>query len=126
MKMWKAWLVGSATIALAAIAAAWFAPAHVYALVDAIRHPIADTQEILWSRGPPVAPPGRRPPNIVLIVADDLGINDLTATGSGFAGGAVPTPNIDRIATEGTDFLLGHSGSATCPCWPAPIRMPAA
>ena len=114
MRIWKASLIGSAAIAVAAIAAAWFAPAHVYALVDGIRNPIADTQEIRWSQGPTVAPPGKRPPNIVLIVADDLGINDLTATGTGFAGGTVPTPNIDRIATEGANFLLGHSGSATC------------
>lgn len=35
-------------------------------------------------------------PNVVLIVADDLGWNDV-----GYQGGSIPTPHIDRIATEG-------------------------
>src|SRR4029450_2880560 len=100
--------------ALAPQAGVRLAPAHVYALVDQIKHPIADAQEVRWSQGPALAPPGKRPPNIILIVVDDLGINDLDVTGKGFANGAVPTPNIDRIAAEGANFLLGHSGSGTC------------
>jgi arylsulfatase A-like enzyme len=114
MRIWKASLIGAAVIAIAAAAAVKLAPAHVYALVDGIRHPIAETQQIHWSPGPAVVPAGKRPPNIILIVVDDLGINDISATGTGFANGAVPTPNIDRIAAEGANFQLGHSGSATC------------
>lgn len=38
----------------------------------------------------------QRPPNVLLILADDLGSSD-----PGFAGGDIPTPNIDRIAREG-------------------------
>ena len=56
----------------------------------------------------------RRPPNIVLILADDLGYNDLTFGGGGVADGAVPTPNIDSIARDGVTFTNGYTGNATC------------
>ncbi len=56
----------------------------------------------------------KRPPNIILIVADDLGINDITLHGGGIAGGTVPTPHINSIAQQGVDFKVGYSGNATC------------
>ncbi len=80
--------------------AGWLAPA------PEANHPVA------WARGPDVPPAGPRPPNIILIMADDLGINDISATGSGIAGTA--TPNIDRIASEGVRFENGYAGNATC------------
>ena len=55
-----------------------------------------------------------RPPNVILIVADDLGFNDITHHGGGIAGGKVPTPNIDSIASQGVDFTNGYSANATC------------
>ena len=53
------------------------------------------------------------PPNIILIVADDLGWNDLTLHG-GVAGGSVPTPNMDRIAREGVQLTNAYAASGTC------------
>jgi arylsulfatase A-like enzyme len=50
----------------------------------------------------------------VIIVADDLGYNDLTFGGGGVAGGAVPTPNIDSLARQGVEFTRGYAGNATC------------
>lgn len=38
-------------------------------------------------------------PNVVLILADDLGARD-----TGFQGGVIPTPNLDRIARDGARF----------------------
>jgi len=58
--------------------------------------------------------PGDRPPNIVLILADDLGWNDLTFGGGGVAGGTVPTPNIDSLAADGVNFRNGYAANGTC------------
>lgn len=76
----------------------------------------AETPEINWQQGPEFAsqPASDRPPNVILILADDLGINDISAFGGGVAGGLVPTPNIDRLATEGVNFVNGYAGNATC------------
>ena len=51
-----------------------------------------------------------RPPNIIFIMADDLGYGDLSCYGQEkFA-----TPNIDRLATEGMKFTQFYSGSTVC------------
>jgi len=42
-------------------------------------------------------------PNILLIMADDVGITNVSAYGEGLVG--YNTPNIDRIADEGTRFI---------------------
>ncbi|WP_226702696.1 sulfatase [Microbulbifer elongatus] len=51
-----------------------------------------------------------RPPNIVLLFADDAGFNDF-----GFQGSEVmQTPNLDKIAGEGVRFTQGYVSDATC------------
>ena len=67
-----------------------------------------------WERGPTERPDGDRPPNIVFILADDLGINDISTFGGGLAGGKVPTPHIDRLAASGAIFSQAYAGNATC------------
>jgi arylsulfatase A-like enzyme len=57
---------------------------------------------------------GQRPPNVVLILADDMGFNDVTFWGGGVSGKTVPTPAIDSIAKEGVAFSSGYAGNATC------------
>ena len=51
-----------------------------------------------------------KPPNIVVIYADDLGYGDVSCYGAA----RVQTPNIDRLAREGVRFTNAHSPSATC------------
>jgi arylsulfatase A-like enzyme len=51
-----------------------------------------------------------RPPNIVLILADDLGYASLGCYGNT----EVKTPNIDRLAAEGMKFTDFHSNGAMC------------
>ncbi len=83
-------------------------------MLDRFRDPIDDNVAVTWEPGPSVAPSGERPPNIVVIVADDLGYNDLTFAGGGVANGGVPTPSIDAIARQGVEFRNGYAGNATC------------
>jgi len=52
-----------------------------------------------------------RPPNIVFILADDLGYGDI---GCYNETSKIPTPNIDRLATQGMRFTDAHSPSTVC------------
>jgi arylsulfatase A-like enzyme len=52
------------------------------------------------------------PPNILVILADDLGYGDVQCYNP--QRGKIPTPNIDRLATEGMRFTDGHSSSGVC------------
>jgi arylsulfatase A-like enzyme len=50
------------------------------------------------------------PPNVIIILTDDQGYNDV-----GFNGCKdIPTPNIDRIANEGVKFTSGYVSYAVC------------
>ena len=49
-------------------------------------------------------------PNIVLIIADDLGYGDLGCYGAT----AISTPNIDRLAGEGRRFTHAYAPASTC------------
>ena len=50
------------------------------------------------------------PPNVILIVADDLGYGDLSCYGQT----KLSTPNIDRLALEGMKFTDHYSGNTVC------------
>ncbi|HNQ87458.1 MAG TPA: arylsulfatase [Verrucomicrobiota bacterium] len=54
--------------------------------------------------------PASQPPNIILIVADDLGYGDLGCQGQK----RIQTPHIDRLAAEGTRFTQFYAGSTVC------------
>ena len=49
-------------------------------------------------------------PNIVFVLIDDLGYGDFSCTGNA----EVSTPNIDRLAAQGTRFTQFHSNSPIC------------
>ena len=51
-----------------------------------------------------------RPPNIVFIMADDLGYADVSCYGRP----DLDTPHIDRIAAKGVRFLQAYANSAVC------------
>jgi len=54
---------------------------------------------------------GTTKPNVVVILADDLGYGDVHANN---LESRIPTPNMDRIAAEGMRFTDAHTPSAVC------------
>lgn len=74
---------------------------------------VAPNREIAWKQGP-ATPSDSNRPNIVMIVLDDVGYNDISAFGGGIAGGRIQTPNIDRFISEGVVFTNSYAGNATC------------
>ena len=50
------------------------------------------------------------PPNILFLLTDDMGYGDVGCYGGNF----VPTPNIDRLAKEGTKFTQFYAASPVC------------
>jgi arylsulfatase A-like enzyme len=54
--------------------------------------------------------PAAAPPNIIYILADDLGYGDVGCYGQK----TLPTPNLDRLAAEGMRFTQHYSGSTVC------------
>ena len=52
----------------------------------------------------------KKKPNVVFILVDDLGLMDLSYTGSQF----YETPNIDRLAKEGMIFTQAYASSRVC------------
>ncbi len=56
------------------------------------------------------AEPSPAAPNIIVILADDVGIGDASCYGAT----KIKTPNIDRLAAEGQRFENGHASAAVC------------
>ena len=50
------------------------------------------------------------PPNVLVVLVDDLGYADVGCYGSRY----YETPNIDRLAAEGTRFTQGYAAGAVC------------
>ncbi len=51
-------------------------------------------------------------PNIVYILADDLGYSDVHCLNT--KGSKIPTPHLDKLASQGMSFTDAHSGSSVC------------
>ncbi len=66
-------------------------------------HAVANAQ-------PPADPADRRPPNIIFMLCDDLAQGDVGCFGQT----KIQTPNIDRLAAEGTKFPQCYAGTTVC------------
>lgn len=63
-----------------------------------------------WLVAATTADAAKQPPNVVLILVDDLGWMDLSCQGSDY----YRTPNIDRLAAEGMRFTDAYAACAVC------------
>ena len=72
----------------------------------------------------------RQTPNIIYILADDMGYGDM---GCNNPGCKIPTPHLDRLAAEGMRFTDAHASSSVCSpsryalltgryCWRTPLK----
>lgn len=80
----------------------WLRSCWVWAMVMACR--------LLANQGAIVANEAKPIPNVVVILADDLGYSDI-----GCYGGEIATPNLDRLAENGLRFTQFYN---TARCWP--------
>ena len=105
---------------------AMFLRSYIYSMKDAHPMPIRSRSKnspvkghwicaVFWSLGilllsDPSDLRASAPPNILLIMADDLGFSDL-----GCYGGEIQTPQLNRLASEGLRFTQFYN---TARCWP--------
>ncbi len=114
MKIWV-WIAAVGLVIAAGLGWGATHPESVLLMIARTQLPhIAPNRPVTWAEGPATPGSTDRPPNVVLILADDMGFNDITFNGGGIAGGAVPTPNIDSLGHEGVSFANGYAGNATC------------
>jgi uncharacterized sulfatase len=85
-------------------------------VIQGIRDPIPANQPVNWEQGPDEAliPVDERPPNIILVLTDDMGFNDISLYNGGAGDGSVMTPHIDALAEQGVRFNNGYAANAVC------------
>jgi arylsulfatase A-like enzyme len=77
-----------------------------------IKNPIYENVQINWEDGPKTRTSSK--PNIIVVLVDDLGFNQISSYGGGMSNGNFKTPNIDNLAKDGVLCTNGYSSSPIC------------
>ena len=75
-------------------------------------NPTYENVAIEWENGP--ISRSNFKPNIIVVLVDDLGFNQISSYGGGMANGKFKTPNIDKLASDGVLCTNGYSSSPVC------------
>jgi arylsulfatase A-like enzyme len=80
------------------------------------KEPIGPNKEIVWDQGSLASTQtaGTRKPNIIVILADDLGFNDISFYAKDKSTATLATPNIDGLAGQGVSFANAYATSPVC------------
>ncbi|MEM1119100.1 MAG: sulfatase-like hydrolase/transferase [Bacteroidota bacterium] len=90
----------------------WFNWHRLPGILGAIQNPVGPNQPVEWATGP--ADRTSDQPNIIVILVDDMGFNEVSTYGGGMAGGRMKTPHIDQLAADGVLCTNGYSTTAVC------------
>ncbi len=80
--------------------------------ISNFNNPTSKNTPIEWENGPETRTNSK--PNIIVILVDDLGFNQISSYGGGMANGSFKTPNIDKLASEGVLCTNAYSSSPVC------------
>ena len=81
-------------------------------IIASWKNPTSENRAIEWQDGPTSRTSEK--PNVIVILVDDLGFNEVSTYGGGMGNGKVKTPNIDQLAADGVLCTNGYSATAVC------------
>ena len=80
--------------------------------ISYLKNPTIENVTIEWENGPETRT--NLKPNIIVVLVDDLGFNQISSYGGGMSNGNFKTPNIDNLANDGVLCTNGYSSSPIC------------
>jgi len=80
--------------------------------ISNLKNPTTENVTIEWENGPETRTNFK--PNIIVVLIDDLGFNQISSYGGGMSNGNFKTPNIDDLAEDGVLCTNGYSSSPIC------------
>lgn len=81
-------------------------------IIASIKNPTGPNQPVVWQDGPATRTSDK--PNVIVILVDDMGFNEVSSYGGGMGNGQFKTPNIDQLAADGVLCRNGYATTAVC------------